>query len=752
MGLRRRLVLAVLLAVLLMVAAGAAGRIFRGPLFDLLVGGAAVVAVLIGLLLARAPQWTVAPLSMVGMAGYTVVATLISAHASGVGGGLGPLLQDAVRNGGRRLLTALIPVEAEPDTVLIPVVLAWVAGLVAAELALRARRQPLALIPPILLYAAGLILIGPHGGIEAWRAVLFVALGATLLAADTTRAPAVRAMSTAVPARKRAPMHGRLRMRAVYGLGVFVVIAAAVVPTVALAIPDRPHDPRTAVTPPESDTLDTDPLARISGWLQNPSQVLFDLKESTSSRVTLAVLSDFDGINWQIGATYHEAGRALPAPSAAPGAGQPASLQQVSQEITIRDLRGRLVPAVTAPREIDGIRVAYDLASGTVLLPDGLRGGDSYDVVSEAPHYDLNGLTNADAPSGSSVARFLAVGQSVPPELQKLADSIGSGNAGAYQKASALEKFLAEHYTYTTDAPSGHAYPNLKFFLLSSKAAGGQKGTSEQFAASFAALGRLMGLPTQVVVGFTAKAGSGKVTGGDALAWPEVLFAGVGWVAFDPLPKAGTTARPVEQDYRPPPDPPTPSVSPTTAAPLLPSRSASASPSASAPPATHAGMPPWLPWTAGGTVLGLLVLGQAWVMVARQVRSGRRVTRGQPSDRVRGAWLEVLDALRLSGRTPPEHLNVTEIATWAGSGAELPRVETLAELANMVGFAPEWADDSDAGTATAQARDFIRALRRRQSWWRRLLWWFRPGPLRWRYGAPPPATVSDNSPLRRSTP
>ena len=113
----------------------------------------------------------------------------------------------------------------------------------------------------------------------------------------------------------------------------------------------------------------------------------------------------------------------------------------------------------------------------------------------------------------TAVARYLAVGGTVPPDLSQLAEQISTGESSPYLRALALESFLVEHYRFAADAPSGHAYPNLRFFLFDDPRAGGQRGTSEQFAAAFAALGRLMGLPTRVVVGFRTPAGGGPITG-----------------------------------------------------------------------------------------------------------------------------------------------------------------------------------------------------------------------------------------------
>ena len=64
----------------------------------------------------------------------------------------------------------------------------------------------------------------------------------------------------------------------------------------------------------------------------------------------------------------------------------------------------------------------------------------------------------------------------------------------------------------------------------------------EQFAGAYVVLARSLGLPSRVVVGFTAGrySGPGEVTvrGADAHAWPQVyLGPRAGWVSFEPTPQ-----------------------------------------------------------------------------------------------------------------------------------------------------------------------------------------------------------------------
>src|SRR5262249_11137702 len=157
-----------------------------------------------------------------------------------------------------------------------------------------------------------------------------------------------------------------------------------------------------------------------------------------------------------------------------------------------------LLPAVSAPTRVDGIRVAYDQSTGALLGGAPIGPGTQYTVTSVNVSVDTSLAMAADVPDGDAVARYLTVGPTVPQELSQFAQKVTQGESSPYLRALKLQTFMQEHYAYAADAPSGHAYPNLGFFLMADRTLGGQRGTSEQFATAFASLGRLIGLPTRV--------------------------------------------------------------------------------------------------------------------------------------------------------------------------------------------------------------------------------------------------------------
>ncbi|WP_408631894.1 transglutaminaseTgpA domain-containing protein [Micromonospora palythoicola] len=766
------------LVVLVTLAGVVLGRVYAGSLLTMLVAGAAVGSVLVSVVARRLPSWLVAPVSVLAMLGWTAVSLRVAATDAQLPGGFVEVAGDAAGNAIPRLLTAMIPVQATPDTVLLPVVAAWLAGLAGAEVALRAGRVLLGYLPPVLLHAGAVYVVGPNAE-PAIGATVAVVVTAALGLAVSSRPPDGDPVDGLSPA-GRSGLRARLAVASAAGTAVVVALAALLGPAVAALVETRPVDPRRYVQPPQVETLDENPLIRISGWALNPEQELFQVATDlpggagltdpadpgqgtaagdAAARIRLAVLSDYDGVTWRVGATYRNAGRVLPATEPAPYA----TVETVRQEITVGDLSGRLLPAVPTPREVSGARVAYDPGTGTLIRPEGLTPGLRYAVTSARERPDNNLLATANTPAGDAVARVLHVPDGAPEQLRRLATQLAEENGAPYARAAAIEQWLAEHYRLVADAPSGHAYPNLAFFLFGPRNGGGQRGTSEQFAASFAVLGRLAGLPTRVAVGFAAPS-SGPVRAADAYAWPEVLFDGLGWVAFDPLPRPDEEPRPVEEDFRPQPEDPPPSEQPE---PTLEPTASSPAQAAPGGPADGGGVP--TPVLVGGTGGGLLLVVVALLVTLaglRRAQTRARLHRGDPGHRIAGAWRELTDTLRLAGQPVAADLSATEVAAVAGrtlaeatrrdvvtaeatstvnrtdaentadedrpvSTAAQLAVDDLATLINQVGFAPGTATAEQAEIAAEAATTYSATLRAAHPLWRRLLWAVHPGPLRW---------------------
>jgi transglutaminase-like putative cysteine protease len=116
----------------------------------------------------------------------------------------------------------------------------------------------------------------------------------------------------------------------------------------------------------------------------------------------------------------------------------------------------------------------------------------------------------------------------------KITKDAGAKTAG--QQALALQNWFLKQgrFTYTTTAKVPNSASGLYAFLTTQR-----RGDCQQFAFAFAILARLLHIPSRVVVGFTGgtlEHGKYVVTSEDAHSWPELYFAGAGWLRFEPTP------------------------------------------------------------------------------------------------------------------------------------------------------------------------------------------------------------------------
>jgi hypothetical protein len=166
-----------------------------------------------------------------------------------------------------------------------------------------------------------------------------------------------------------------------------------------------------------------------------------------------------------------------------------------------------------------------------------------------------------------------------------------------------------------------------------------------------AVLARLVGIPSRVAVGFTRGTrqpdGSWLVTSHDAHAWPELYFAGFGWLPFEPTPRsdgqavapsfARTTTSTANNDI---PDQSTTETPPKT----LPKSAADLKqlerPDAPPPPAAkrHRTHRSSLGWFALAVLAVLLPLPGVSRAVGRRRRWARAST---PAARAHAAWAEL---------------------------------------------------------------------------------------------------------------
>ena len=115
-----------------------------------------------------------------------------------------------------------------------------------------------------------------------------------------------------------------------------------------------------------------------------------------------------------------------------------------------------------------------------------------------------------------------------------------------------------------------------------------------------------------------------------------------------------------------------------------------------------------------------------WVLTPVLLLVGLYVARTSRRVRLRaagpvGAWNEVLDSLQLAGLRPKPSRTVPDVAReWGEAGAQ------LAVMVDHAAFAPQPVVGEHSWRLARQVR---KAVRRKASWWRRVVWAIDPRPL-----------------------
>jgi len=186
--------------------------------------------------------------------------------------------------------------------------------------------------------------------------------------------------------------------------------------------------------------------------------------------------------------------------------------------------------------------VARDSA-GAVFDFDPTHPISVYDATSRAAEPRPADLRNA----GESYPLDVTLNYTRPPRLDpripQLAAEITASSTNNYDRAVALEKYLATHFAYTLHLSRTTPRDPLAEFLFERR-----QGHCEYFASSMAVMLRTLGIPSRVVNGFRTGefndlTSQYVVRASDAHSWVEAYFPGYGWVSFDPTPAASLPAR-----------------------------------------------------------------------------------------------------------------------------------------------------------------------------------------------------------------
>jgi protein-glutamine gamma-glutamyltransferase len=276
--------------------------------------------------------------------------------------------------------------------------------------------------------------------------------------------------------------------------------------------------------------------------IQNDVQGGYDLKWRGIA------LSAFDGRVWSN--SYEQTpvpsvgyGRFQLAPLDDPRVTPAAAGRSIHYRVMMEPLGTNVFFLAERPQSLTGnFRQVSTDAGGAVYDLDLDHSINRYDAVSLLAETDSDELRLAANTAPAGMDEYLKL----PPldiRIPKLAEEITATASSNYDKATALELYLATHFGYTLELPRALPPDPLANFLFERK-----KGHCEYFASSMAVMLRSLRIPSRIVTGFRGGefndlTGQYVVRASDAHSWVEAYFPGSGWISFDPTPAGSVPAR-----------------------------------------------------------------------------------------------------------------------------------------------------------------------------------------------------------------
>jgi len=263
----------------------------------------------------------------------------------------------------------------------------------------------------------------------------------------------------------------------------------------------------------------------IHGSLRLSPEVRFVVQAEDSAYWRVGTYDRFTGNSWLRTGTSARVDGPLEDP---PGPRE--SLYQ--QVIAKQDLE--VLPAAAKPVRITGTTAAVT-EHGSLTPVDTLADNESYGVISSVSTATPDQLRTAgdDYPSWLSDTYF-ELPSSTPDRVADLTANITNGTETRYDAAQAIEQWLESNkeYSLTVQRPTGNIADAFLFEM--------NEGYCVYYATTMVTMLRSQGIPARYVVGYTSGQRVAEdtwvVRGVDSHAWVEVYFPDYGWIKFDPTP------------------------------------------------------------------------------------------------------------------------------------------------------------------------------------------------------------------------
>lgn len=318
----------------------------------------------------------------------------------------------------------------------------------------------------------------------------------------------------------------------------------------------------------------------------------------------------------------------------------------------------------------------------------------------------LDQLEASDTVISADLEPYVHLPADINPVIARTAHAATIRAATDYDRALALQEFFrggAFIYSETAPVSAGYDGSGVAVMVKFLKA---KSGYCVHFASTMAVMARTLGIPARIAVGYApgepfsrTKTGAViyEVTNRDLHAWPELFFAGIGWLAFEPTPGVGAP------QFEPPVVPGA-LVSPDRVAQLA-AMSARNRPDdigfSASPKPTPGGTTAY--WQLPAGLGGLLLIGLTPLLIRGRLRRRRLRSSGHFADR---CWLELECTARDYGMfvTAAESPRVFAAELAQRPGIDTAALARLLEVVEQERYGPTDSTRTPIGTGIADVR------------------------------------------------
>jgi transglutaminase-like putative cysteine protease len=438
-------------------------------------------------------------------------------------------------------------------------------------------------------------------------------------------------------------------------IGFAAVALAVVLPALLPTLPSRLIHHTSGLGNGEGPLNISNPILDLRRNLVQPADVtdvVVRTDDPDPSYLRLTALDEFDGASWRPGQrdfpVTNSVHAGMPPP---PGQAGDVRTRQLAYSLQVSEnLDSSWLPAPYPTTQINVLGDwRYDAENLDVVSADPSlsTAGLSYSLLAERVEPTTAQLEAAGQAPTVIREKYTDVPLGLPFIISSTADAVTFDANTDFEKAVALQDWFRDQkngFTYSTRHVAGNGIDTIVSFLTNNRS-----GYCEQYAASMALMARTLGIPARLAVGFLSPQplqGSSNTfvySTHDLHVWPELYFSGVGWVRFEPTPRASTTVPSYTTGVTNPGGGVTtgPSSTPTNLETVNKAKenAANASANGNGQPGV-AGSHPWV-WIVAALILLLALLGP-WV-ARRAIRTRRWALASSPQAAAEAAWDELRD-------------------------------------------------------------------------------------------------------------